>query len=240
MMKKLSIVAMGMMIAMSMVETAHADNNNWTGFYTGVDAGFAFNNAQLKSQQLGFTSPSETCNMNSDFSTFSPGIQLGYMHQFSNFFVSGIEANATLNNNQKHTFNCNSEINPDVYDRFTFRNQMQTSIKGRVGHALDWNKSILLPYLTAGASFANLGLTYENEGGDYYSNTATRLGWLIGGGIEWAFMQRWSLRAEYYFVNYGKAIKLGIPTVYGLDDSDGYAKVGLSSNNVGVSINYWI
>ena len=138
------------------------------------------------------------------------------MYQFTNSFVSGIEANATFNTNQKHTLSCNSEFNPDVYDRFTFRNQLQTSIKGRVGRALNWNKNTFLPYLTAGASFANLGLTYKNEGGDYYSNTTTQAGWLIGAGIEWAFMQHWSLRAEYYYVDYGNAINLNIPSVYGL------------------------
>lgn len=238
-MKKLSIAAKGLMIAMGMVGIAYADNN-WTGFYAGMDAGFAFNDVQLTSQQLGFTSPSETCNRNSNFSTFFPGMQLGYMYQFPNSFVSGVEANTTFNNNQKYIFKCNSEFNPDVYDRFTFRNQRQASIKGRLGHAQDWSKGVLLPYLTAGASFVNVGLTYENEGGDYYSNATTRLGWLIGAGIEWAIMQHWSLRAEYYFVEYGRAIKLGIPTVYGLDDPNGAAKVSLSSKNIGVSINYWV
>ncbi len=239
-MKKSSIMAKGVMIAMSMIGITHADNNNWTGFYVGADAGFVFNDAQLTSQQLGFTSPSETCDMSSNFSTFSPGIQLGYIYQFPNSFVSGIEANAAFNANQKHEFNCNSEFNPDVHDRLTFRNQMQTSVKGRVGRALDWNKSILLPYLTAGASFANVGLTYQNEGGDYYSTNTTQSGWLIGAGIEWAFIQHWSLRAEYYYVDYGNAINLKIPSVYGLEDPNGNGHIDLSSNNVVVALNYWI
>lgn len=239
-MKKHSIAAKCVMIAMGMIGIAHAGNNNWTGFYAGVNTGFVFNNAQLTSQQLGFTSSSEACNMSSDFSTFSSGIQLGYMYQFTHSFVSGIEANATFNTNQKHTFSCNSEFNPEASDRFTFRNQLETSIKGRVGRTLDWNKSTFLPYLTAGVSFANLGLTYKNEGGDYYSNTTTQSGWLIGTGVEWAFMQHWSLRAEYYFVDYGNAIHLNIPTVYGLLDTNGKGQVNLRSSNVLVAINYWI
>lgn len=239
-MKKLSRLAKSVMIAMSMIGIAHADNNNWTGLYAGVDAGLAFNNAQLTSQQLGFTNPSETCNQNSDFSTLSPGIQLGYLYQFPNDFVSGVEVNATFNKYQKHTFNCSSEFNPEVYDRFKFRNQMQTSIKGRVGHVEEWNKNRFLPYLTLGASFAKVGLSYENEGGDYYSDTNTQLGWLIGGGVEWAFMEHWSLRAEYYFVDYGNAINLDIPTVYGLDDSNGNGHVDLSSNNIVLALNYWV
>ena len=82
-----------------MVEIAHADK--WTGFYAGVNAESVLNDVQLKSQQLGFTNLSKTCNISSDFSSFSPGIQLSCMHQFPNYFVSGIETNITFNTNQK-------------------------------------------------------------------------------------------------------------------------------------------
>jgi len=238
-MNKFSIIAKGVVIAIGMVGIVYADNS-WTGFYAGVNAGLAFNHARLTSQQLGFTNPGENCNTSSDVSTFFPGMQFGFMHQSPNDLVSGIEANIAVNTNQKNTLKCNCPENPDVSDRFSFRNQMQNSVKGRVGRAMNWNNNILLPYLTAGASFANVGLTYKNEGGDYYSDKATQAGWLIGAGIEWAFRQNWSLRAEYYYADYGNTIKLNIPSVYGLVDTNGHAHVDLSSNNVIVAINYWI
>ncbi|MFN7097366.1 MAG: outer membrane protein [Gammaproteobacteria bacterium] len=238
-MKKMLTIPKGLIIAMSMIGTAYADNHNWTGFYAGANAGFGLNDVQLTSQQLGFTNPSDTCNMDSDFSTFSPGVQLGYLYQFSNSIVAGIESNTTFNTNQNDTMNCHSLFNSNVYDGFTFKNQMQTSIKGRLGWAQHWNKNFL-PYVTAGASFAHVGLTYQNEGGDYYSTTTTSPGWLIGAGVEWAFMKHWSLRAEYYFADYGKVVNLEIPTIYGLNDPNGNANVNLSSNNFMVAINYWI
>lgn len=237
------------MIAISMVGIAYADNNgpsyysllnSWTGLYVGADAGLSFNKAQLRSQQLGFTNPANNCNTSSSYSTFFPGIQLGYMHQFPNYFVSGIEANVTINTNQQDILSCNSNINPNVYDRFTFTNRAQASIKARAGRALDWNKGLLLPYLMAGASFANVGLTYKNEGGDYYSKNTIQPGWLVGVGVEWAFWKRWSLRAEYSYVNYVNTIKMDMPTVYGLIDINGKAHVYLSSNNVALALNYWI
>ena len=86
------------MMAMSMVGIAHADTP-WTGYYTGVDAGFAVNHAQLGSHQLGFTNPHEKCNLCSDFSTAVAGMQLGYLYQLPNDLISGIEANITFNNN---------------------------------------------------------------------------------------------------------------------------------------------
>lgn len=237
-MKKMLI--MSMVMAMNVMGIAQAATNSWTGFYAGVNLGLAFNDAQLTAQQLGFSIPSTNYNMTSNFSTLSSGIQLGYLYQFPNSVVTGIEASTTFNNNQKNTFIYNSEFNFDVYDRFVFRNQMQTSLKGRVGRAQAWDNIIFLPYLTTGASFANVGLTYQNEGGDYYSNTTTQLGWLIGAGVEWVFMQHWSVRAEYSFVDYGQAIKLNIPSVYELDDVNGNAKVSLNASNVVVAVNYWV
>ena len=247
-MKKLSTLIKSLGIGMSMLGIALADNdtyhysssNSWTGLYGGIDAGFTFNNVQLRSQQLGFTNPSENCNISSDFSTFFPGIQVGYLYQYPNDFVWGIETNVTFNANQNDTLNCRCPYNSYVSDRFSFKNQMQTSIKGRGGHALNWNKSLLLSYLTAGASFVNAGLNYTNEGGDFYSKNTTPTGWLIGAGIEWSFRRNWSLRAEYAYMDYGNAIQLKIPSVYDLIDPNGNARVALTTNTISVAINYWL
>lgn len=241
-----SIITSGVVIAMSMVEVAYADHNSslytrhWTGLYAGINEGFVFNKIKLRSQQLGFTNPSGTCNTNSDLVTFSPGIQLGYMYQFPNYLVSGIEANVTFNTNQNDRLGCSCPDNPNISDRFSFKNQMQSSIKGRLGRALNGNKGLVLPYLILGASFANVGLTYLNEGGDYYSKDIKQAGSLIGAGIEWAFKQNWSLRAEYSYVNYGNTLSLKIPSVYGLLDPKGTARVDLNCNNISIAINYWI
>lgn len=234
-----------MIVAMSMVGLANANNNSshsnsWTGFYAGVDTGVVFNNTELRSQQLAFTNPSERCDTTSNFSSFFPGVHLGYMHQFPHYFVSGIEANVSFNTNQNNKLSCQCPDNPNVSDRFSFKNQMQSSIKGRGGPALNWNKNILLPYVTTGASFAHTGLSYKNEGGDLYAKSTTQTGWLIGGGIEWSFKHNWSLRAEYSHVDYGNMTKLKIPSVYGLVDPNGQAHIDLNTNNILVAISYWI
>lgn len=236
-MNKFSIMIKGVTLAMSLIGIAHAE---WTGLYAGADAGFALNKAKLKSQQLGFTNQRGKCNINSNSFTFIPGAQLGYLYQFANNLVSGIEANVTYNTNQKDKLSCRCPFYRHVSDDFSLRDQMQSAIKARMGTALNWNGNIYLPYLTAGASFANVALTYKNEGGDYYSKKATKSGLLIGAGIEWYLWQHWSLRTEYDYVDYGKAIHLKIPSVYDLRDPNGKARIGLSSGNIVVAINYWI
>ena len=211
-MNKLLILTKSVIIAIGMVGIVNADNT-WTGFYAGAELGLIVNDIQLKSQHLGFTDSSETCNHDSIFFGFTPGLQLGYLYQFPNDWVTGLELGVAFNTNQNETSSCNSEFNPDVYDGFTFRNQMQTAIKGRIGHVMNWKLSTLFSYVTVGASFANAELMYKNEGGDHYSNLRTQAGWLVGLGLEWAFMQKWSLRAEYNYVNYGNSFSMTIPSV---------------------------
>lgn len=238
-MKKLSIFFLGMMILAGVSRIAYAENR-WTGFYGGINGGLGFNDVHIKSQQLGFTDPNDTCNVHSNFTTFFPGMQLGYAYQFPYSFVLGVDANVTFNVNPKKIMGCKSDFNSGVYDRLTFRDRLQTSVRGRIGYGLILDNNHLLPYFIAGASFINVKLTYQNEGGDYYSNSTTRAGWLVGAGLEWGFLQDWSLRAEYYYADYGNAINLKIPSIYGLLDSNGNARVDFSSNNVVLSINYWI
>lgn len=117
---------------------------------------------------------------------FSPGIHVSYLHQLTNYFVSGIEANISFNTNQTITLNCDCPFNPDVSDCSLFKDQWQSSIKGRGGRILSWNKTTFLPYLTTGLSFVNVDLAYKNEGDGYYSKNMNEGGWLIGTGIEWS------------------------------------------------------
>jgi outer membrane immunogenic protein len=188
---------------------------------------------------LGFTNPAGTCSVDSTFSSFSPGIQLGYSYPFPNHWVFGVETDLNFNTHQSVTFGCSCPDNPGVADQFPFKNQMQGAIKGRVGRALDWRSHTLLPYLTAGLGFAKVRLTYHNEGGDDYSNTTTKPGWLIGAGIESALGEHWSVRGEYNYADYDD-ISLAIPSVYRLNDPNGHGRVNLSSSAIELSINYWI
>lgn len=241
-MKKFFLITKSVVITISMVGIAHAQNSllsDWTGFYVGGNAGVIFNDVDVKSEQLGFTNPDERCDTSGNFASFFPGVQVGYKYQYPNYFVSGIEANVTVNTNQKDTLDCDCSTNGEVYDRFAFKNRMQGSIKGIVGRAMSWNNRMVLPYLTAGVSLADLELAYSNEGGDHYSSSDAQAGFIVGAGIEWAFMKNWTLRAEYSYMYYGNAIDLDIPTVYGLDDPNGGGHADLSTNNLSIAANYW-
>lgn len=226
-------------IALILLMNTGACAKDWTGFYGGANAGLVFRDIDLRSQHISFTYPNDQCNMNAINATFSPGVQLGYMHQFTNEMITGIEAALSFNVNKDKALSCSCPTNANVADRFSFKNSMQTAIKGRAGRLVNWKKTTLLPYVTTGVSFADSALTYTNEGGDYYSQNNTQAGWIFGAGIEWPLRSSGLMRVEYSYVYYGKNVNMNIPIVYGLIDSNGNARVDLNSNKLVVAINYW-
>lgn len=211
------------------------NQNNWTGVYGGFTIGGVFNDADLNSNHFGLTDPTGTCNASSNFSSFFPGVQLGYSRQFESKVVLGVEGDFTYNVDQSANISCNCPITPGVADNYTIKNRLQGSIRGRIGYAV---KPHILPFISAGGSFADLGMTYSNEAGDYYSTNTTQPGWLVGAGFEWGFMQAWSVRAEYYYVDYN-SMNMNLPTIYGLYDSNGRAHTNLSNNNISIAVTHW-
>jgi outer membrane immunogenic protein len=66
-----------------------------------------------------------------------------------------------------------------------------------------------LPYVTGGVAFGTLKTTdsasvFSGTLLESTSDTTTRTGWTVGGGLEYAFADAWSARVEYLYVNLGK------------------------------------
>jgi outer membrane immunogenic protein len=77
---------------------------------------------------------------------------------------------------------------------------VQGSIRARLGIA--WDR--LLVYATGGAVFADFTTDYNTLPlGGLDQITSTRSGWTVGGGLEYAFTNNWSLRAEYRYSDFG-------------------------------------
>jgi len=57
-----------------------------------------------------------------------------------------------------------------------------------------------LPYVTGGVAY---GAVNFSDSGGAVNGTTTRVGWMVGGGIEYAFTRTVSVKAEYLFANLG-------------------------------------
>jgi outer membrane immunogenic protein len=71
------------------------------------------------------------------------------------------------------------------------------TVRGRVGFALDR----FLPYFTGGAAFGGITGTFAAV----RSFNETNAGWTVGFGTEYAFLNNWSAKLEYLYVDLGKA-----------------------------------
>jgi outer membrane immunogenic protein len=207
----------------------------WSGFYGGLSLGGNFSSAELHSNQLGFINPDGSCNVDASLSSFFPGVQFGYLHQYRSNLVVGVEADFSYNTQERSTITCPCPENFIAQDKFTARNTLQGSLRGRLGYALNSN---LLPYISAGVSFADMGIRYANEGGDVYSKSATQAGWLVGAGLEWGFSDKLTVRGEYYYKAYN-SLNIPVPSVYGLSDANGAGHLNFNDNTVRVALNYW-
>jgi outer membrane immunogenic protein len=149
----------------------------WTGFYVGINAGYGGGEADFGA----FASDPWP-------KGFLVGGTLGYNLQTGNF-VWGLEGDIAY-----------SAVKDDVGcgGGGTCEAKMPwfATARGRIGYA-GWGS--LMPYITGGAAFASLKA--EAPGGD---ETATRVGWTVGAGVEYALWSNWSVKLEYLYADFGE------------------------------------
>ena len=167
----------------------------WTGFYVGGQVGYEFGRstglASIGGVPLsaGSASPKGIvggAHVGYNFSTQSRG--------FGNFggggLVFGVEGDVD-GSNYKSNYLLGA-VNDST------RQNIQGSARGRIGYAFDR----VLVYGTGGVAFGDLSNQYT-LGVLNYSQPHTRVGYTVGGGLEYAISNNWSLRGEYRYTNFG-------------------------------------
>ena len=86
------------------------------------------------------------------------------------------------------------------------------TVRGRVGYLVT---PTTLVYATGGLAYgeADLNATWFSpllspvlyQGGSWLGTTDLRTGWTAGAGVEWMFLPRWSVKAEYLYYDLGTA-----------------------------------
>jgi outer membrane immunogenic protein len=130
------------------------------------------------------------------------GGQLGCDWQFpASSFVIGIEGTvdgANIEGTNQDEFNA----------PWTLRNKVDVfgTVTGRVGYAVPGANNVLL-YFRGGVVFTDNRFEIENSGVFLGSPSASRTGWTVGAGIEWAFAPAWSLFIEGNYYDTGHVIE---------------------------------
>jgi len=189
---------------------------SWTGFYVGGHVGWGWGETNA--------TPTGIVGLvidpfRSDTDGVFAGGTIGYNYQYGPI-VLGTEGEFSW-----------SDINGSVNGSFlgilppagsslvaTSQNNWIATLSTRVGVAWD----ALLVYGKAGVAWANNDYSVNaNLGGLFsYASTIseTETGWLVGGGVEWAFARNWSAKIEGNYMDFGSKNRsfAGIPVGGGI------------------------
>jgi outer membrane immunogenic protein len=152
----------------------------WSGFYAGVNAGYGW-------------ASYDTSTGSDKMKGFIGGGQLGYNWQISSF-VLGVEGDFQYSGQKRSETAVIGGITITGDEKV----QWFGTARGRVGYAFD---SVMI-YATGGAAWSNLKASASALGLTVSTDT-TKMGWTAGGGVEWMFLPRWSVKAEYLYIDSG-------------------------------------
>lgn len=179
---------------------------NWSGFYAGVHAGYAWGSEKDNQSDLLGGLPDNPPKLGADAADsfdvdgFVGGVHGGYNWQMDQF-VFGVEGDldyANIKGDANYSY-----YGGDITGNLEFKSEWQGSARLRAGYAFD---SFLI-YATGGVAFANgklssngyvSGLSLASSSDD----TNTHVGWTVGAGGEYAFSPNWIARAEVRYTDF--------------------------------------
>jgi outer membrane immunogenic protein len=240
---------------------------SWTGFYIGANVGGGWGHQNISYSP---NDPASVAFINNGNAVLGDsfkssgvvgGLQLGYNYQFNRSWLVGLETDfdwTGMKGSGSTPYFSGLEIS-SAEERVKWFG----TVRGRLGYLPTDN---LLAYVTGGFAYgkveqsaayntANGGSIFEAIGGfglacglpfsttnTCYAGSSSQIatGWTLGGGLEYAIWQRWTLKAEYLNVSLNnKAVaEIGTP-VPGLAQSSVNANFGRTNFNVArVGVNY--
>jgi outer membrane immunogenic protein len=190
---------------------------NWTGFYIGGNVGYHWDRDEVTTaaNPVGWTVAGAAAINGVTGGSVNPrgimgGGQIGYNWQVGSNFLLGFEADANaLAGTSSRLVTNFTVINPADVFTTSAQSTFLATVRGRAGFAADR----VLFYVTGGLAvgtvkFADSFGSFGNTDIASVNTSSTRTGWTAGGGIEWAFDNNWSVKAEYLYVDLGRTSTL--------------------------------
>jgi outer membrane immunogenic protein len=233
---------------------------NWTGFYAGANVGWAWGNADSGSS---FRCPDNGCfyldsqlgnlplvsglgsgSTNSD--GFTGGVQLGYLAQ-SGRLVFGLEVdfNAPDLGGSRSASAALPSSDPIISTVDTsFSTDWLLTVRGRLGVTV--TPTVLL-YATGGLAVSEVTVSnsYTEKNNPVVdgisgssSRSDTKTGWTVGGGVEWALGNNWSVKGEYLYVDLGSVSTTASVPAVDLTPNTLGTSVDLTAHIVRAGVNY--
>jgi len=193
---------------------------SWNGFYAGLNVGADIGSDSFATipggtlatipfdGSLGWGRGTSSSNVG-----FVGGGQIGYNWQPLPWAVLGLETDIqgiAANDNINNVFF--SAVAPGegtVRDEFSGHRSWFGTVRGRIGFTLNSYPQLMI-YATGGFAYGGGSSSAQTTAFDTADNVVgffpfghtsnTNTGYTVGGGVEWAFLPNWSLKAEYLFL----------------------------------------
>jgi outer membrane immunogenic protein len=206
---------------------------DWTGLHFGGHVGYGWSSnkwTRIQNAQGGGNVGQVVGTHSAD--GFLGGLQLGYSFQWDQF-VLGIEGDVSWTGMDGKSTWLGGPGGVVYRDGQTDYDWMAT-LAVRAGVAFDRT----LVYLKGGGAWADVD--YAHVGGGVnnprlLTGSKTRSGWLVGAGIEHAFLDDWSVKLEYNYMDFGsKAIALSAtdggpgPAIFNVKSDAHTLKLGIN------------
>ncbi len=176
----------------------------WTGFYVGAHVGGEFGTTATASTLVGggvldAVSASRSGFIGGGYTGYLFSTQsvplLGAVNGLGGGGVIGFEGDFDGSTGRS------SVLLPNAGVLATTRDTIQGSIRGRLGIA--FNRTLV--YATGGVAFGGLENNYFNSFTGAADNASrSRVGYTVGGGVEYALINNFSVRVEYRFTDFGR------------------------------------
>lgn len=242
-MKKIISIGIGLLVFTAGV--CAEDKTNWTGFYGSAMLGRDWGNINEGNGLLDYTDfANDTYKISNGIGAsmkgWSGNIKLGYNKQIDSNLI-GIELGGTWQNakfknevtdtyQQDYPFSDPAYPDSGVTTANTKINAYGT-IAPKLGHIFN-DKTLVYAY--GGAAIGRIKRTiYDNDNwfdvGTIISDTQTKVGYVLGFGAEYKLNDKWSLRGNYEYVDFGN-INFNF-----YQNTRGYASTMSQSNSINLS-----
>lgn len=222
-MRTFPLTALGIFGLINLMTCAQAQTpvtRDWSGAYLGGSVGGSEGRAKTDAETSdGFTGSYFTppdpeqiaaaADGTLSQSSLSGGLFGGFGRQFGNLYL-GVEASAnslsfdeTQTSGEVYLSNATGAFSQEL----SVKADWQATLRARLG----WAQERWLAYVTGGAAVAQIRLdasfrdNFLGPGARGHSSSKeTKLGWVVGLGGEYALSDRWTVRGEYLYADYGK------------------------------------
>jgi outer membrane immunogenic protein len=196
---------------------------NWTGFYIGLNGGYSFGNSSTD-----YTTAALAFSTSQSMDGWVFGGQAGYNWQVNQSWLIGIEADIQATGQDGTATDPSVVVGPVCPFSFNAPTCHTTTTTGSFEQKLPWLGTArlrlgVLPsdhwllYATGGLAVGEVetnatvntstvftGLvTGTVAAATAASSNTTRVGWTLGGGVEWALWDQWTAKLEYLYVDLG-------------------------------------